>query len=266
MTLSVKVRILLALAGLSVSIPVGVINNSDSLLSKTLSNVSSRYHLTANNDLEGPRHITMRRFDSVLSSVKETDVLDEMLRIRDNVDSQFQQRRLLSYDQKVLSIAFGIIEVVEGGYKKRAYNDGFGTITVGFGSTFIYDKKTGEKRRVKRSDKLSVVESKKLKERIVKEDFEFLERFLAKNAVELNSLSKAALVSFIYNIGKDGFLRSDVARLLAKGKITKAVNVMKTSYVTSKGKKAGGLVRRRAVEAKLLSTSILGKKKEPSFI
>lgn len=250
---------------------LGIIKESDdgSRVSSLLGQFSSDGYVASESEYANEKyrtlHITMERLHRVLGTVQDRDTLSEMKKIKTNIESHLRGRITYTYDQKVQSIATGIIEVVEGGYKSSAYNDGFGTITVGFGNTFIFDKSTGEKRKVKRSDRLNMQESMLLKKRIIKEDYEFLNAFLVKYRLNINSLSQAALVSFIYNIGKDAFNKSEVARLLTKGKITKAVNTMKNSHTTSKGMIAGGLVRRRSIESSLLSTSIKTTKRELAF-
>ena len=246
-------------------LPVGVVfcnqSKQKDRLSSVLEQMSSHYYLISDHEYltrkYGRPTVVMHKFDKVFSTVKDRDVLDEMVKIRKNIEFYIHSKRIKNTDQEVISLAYGIIEVVEGGYKKKVYNDGFGTMTVGFGNTYIYDKKTGVKRKVKRTDKISVLEGKALKEKIIREDYLFLNNFLLKYNVHVNNLSKAALISFIYNIGKDAFIRSEVAKMLSKGMISKAIKIMKSSHTTSKGILAGGLIRRRAIESSLLSSTLV---------
>lgn len=228
--------------------------------------VESSVGVYTHNAVNG-RTLSLRRFDLVLLSVKDKQTLDDLTRVRESIESRYGKNKPANQDQEVLTLASGLIDVVEGGYRKHVYNDGYGTLTVGLGSTFLYDKKTGKKRRVKGSDKLTVQEGKALKNRILKEDYSFLSAFLEKHEVRpLDNLSRAALVSFIYNIGREAFIRSEVARMLSKNMVRQAISVMKGSHITSKGRLAEGLVRRRAVEASLLSATIVKKRQEDGAI
>ena len=208
-----------------------------------------------------------RESQSRISSGKN-HISDEMLKIKQKI-----QERLIATDNSphkrgeerdantTLAIAFGLIEVIEGGYRKHAYNDGYGTMTVGFGSTYLYDRLTGKKRKVKKGDKLSEAESRLVKERTLREDYIFLQQWMRTNNLEMkvfrrmNSVGKAALLSFIYNIGREAFTRSEVAKALIRGSsnnLTKVATLMKSSHVTSGGVVSKGLKKRRLIESIML--------------
>lgn len=219
-----------------------------------------------------PAVLAVKRINLAIARTQDEEALAEMLKIKEKV-----QERLLSTNQQpplphkkeeesnnnttTLAIAFGIIEVIEGGYRKQAYNDGYGTMTVGFGSTYLYDRLTGKKRKVKKGDKLSEAESRLIKERTLREDYAFLQQWMKTNNIEvsvfrhMNSVGKAALLSFIYNIGRDAFTRSEVAKALVKGGsncLTKVATIMKSSYITSGGVVSKGLKKRRLIESIML--------------
>jgi GH24 family phage-related lysozyme (muramidase) len=62
----------------------------------------------------------------------------------------------------------------------------------------------------------------------------------------------AVLLSLSWNAGATAVVNSDVLKLLNAGKVKEAATRLRTWYVTSKGKKMPGLVKRRDAEAKLL--------------
>ena len=61
---------------------------------------------------------------------------------------------------------------------------------------------------------------------------------------------RAALASFVYNVGPQPFLKSTLLRKLNAGDVVGACNQL-TRFVYAKGKKLNGLVRRREAEKKL---------------
>lgn len=68
--------------------------------------------------------------------------------------------------------------------------------------------------------------------------------------VPIEDHTKAALISFVYNVGEGNFARSTLLRKLNAGDITGACNEL-PRWVYSKGTKLNGLVRRREAEREL---------------
>lgn len=68
--------------------------------------------------------------------------------------------------------------------------------------------------------------------------------------VPLEDHTKAALISFVYNVGEGNFARSTLLRKLNAGDYTGACNEL-PRWVYSKGTKLRGLVRRREAERQL---------------
>lgn len=73
--------------------------------------------------------------------------------------------------------------------------------------------------------------------------------------VELKPHERAALISWMYNVGETAFYKSTLLRKLNAGDVTGACNEL-PKWVYAKGKKINGLVNRRADEQALC----LGKK------
>lgn len=68
--------------------------------------------------------------------------------------------------------------------------------------------------------------------------------------VPIEDHTRAALISFVYNVGEGNFARSTLLRKLNAGDITGACNEL-PRWVYSKGKKFNGLIRRREAEREL---------------
>jgi GH24 family phage-related lysozyme (muramidase) len=158
----------------------------------------------------------------------------------------------------IIGLSHGIIESLEGDYREKAYDDGYGTYTIGFGNTYIHDKHSGEIRRVRKGDVLTKSEGILNQRKLINTNYETVMTFLIQNNMDhrISAYGKAALVSFVYNIGMDRFNNSDVASLIKHGRLSKAVKAIKASFITSKGVLSEGLVTRRDIESLLLSLSI----------
>jgi GH24 family phage-related lysozyme (muramidase) len=130
-----------------------------------------------------------------------------------------------------------------------------GTLTIGYGTTAPRSRV----RQGNRIDRATAIAW-------LREDLEAAADDVARLVkVPLNENQFGALVSFTYNLGagnprdpkSGGLANSTLLRLLNQGNYD-AVPAQLGRFVFSKGKKMGGLVRRRANEAALWSTPVLG--------
>lgn len=193
----------------------------------------------------------------LISRTTKKSSADSLIKIRDTISAKVSRKKL-SEKEIVLNLSHGIIESLEGEYHEKAYNDGYGTYTIGHGVTYISDKRTGKERRVKKSDILPKKIGKRLQWQLVAKNYDFMHGFLVQSRMDrkISVYGKAALISYIYNIGIERFSASETARLIKNGKVSKAIKSMKSSFVTSKGVSSEGLVSRREVESLLLSLSV----------
>jgi lysozyme len=210
------------------------------------------------------RRITGREIDFILQEIDSRDknIIDAFAGIKQKIKSN--NHRYISREQSITLISNILVEEMEGGFHTKAYDDGAGVLTIGFGSTFIRDK-NGKERRVLASDKISKSEAIKLRVKAIKDNYSFLTKNIPSSILDKMSVySVAALNSYIYNIGQAAFLRSEVFALLKENlKIDPMLlKTFKGSYITAAGKPMNGLVKRRKVESKLLGLSSKVKKTE----
>jgi lysozyme len=122
-------------------------------------------------------------------------------------------------------------------FRDTAYNDGVGVSTIGFGTT------TG----VKPGDRITVTEALAR----IKGDLTAAERALKRCVtVPLYQHEFDAYTSFIYNVGQTAFCGSTLVKRLNAGDYAGACAQL-SRWIYAKGKKPGGLVKRRAAERAL---------------
>jgi lysozyme len=143
-----------------------------------------------------------------------------------------------------LSSALNFIKKAEGGLYLKSYQDSGGVWTVGWGSTYDFDKQ----RKVQQGD--IITEAQALK---------WLEMETSQNAKDIDSLVKVpltnnqknALVSFVYNVGIGTFKASSLLRLLNSGADKNTVAAQFDRWVFDNGVKVKGLINRRKAEKDL---------------
>jgi lysozyme len=143
-----------------------------------------------------------------------------------------------------LTKALNFIKKAEGGLYLKAYQDSGGVWTIGYGSTYDFDKQ----RKVQQGDIITAEQAQK-----------WLEITTSKDAVEIKNLVKVplnnnelnALISFTYNVGLEAFKASSLLRLLNSGTDKKIVADQFDRWVFDNGVKVKGLISRRNAEKKL---------------
>ena len=143
-----------------------------------------------------------------------------------------------------LTKALNFIKKAEGGLYLKAYQDSGGVWTIGYGSTYDFDKQ----RKVQQGDIITAEQAQK-----------WLEITTSKDAVEIKNLVKVplnnnelnALISFCYNVGLGAFKASSLLRLLNSGADKKIVADQFDRWVFDNGVKVKGLITRRNAEKKL---------------
>lgn len=128
------------------------------------------------------------------------------------------------------------------GLRLKAYDDGVGVWTIGFGTT-----KYPNGIRVKKGDTCTLDQAKAYMQNDLK-SFEQTVNNTVK--VPLNQNQFDALVSLAYNIGSTAFKSSTLVRQLNEGNYKAAANQFNV-WVNAGGKRMQGLVNRRAAERTL---------------
>lgn len=128
------------------------------------------------------------------------------------------------------------------GLELKAYDDGVGVWTIGFGTT-----KYPNGIRVKKGDTCTLDQAKAY----MQNDLKAFEQTV-NNAVKvpLNQNQFDALVSLAYNIGSTAFKNSTLVKRLNEGNYKAAANQFDV-WVNAGGKRMQGLVNRRAAEKAL---------------
>jgi lysozyme len=143
-----------------------------------------------------------------------------------------------------LSKALNFIKKAEGGLYLKAYQDSGGVWTIGYGSTYDFDKQ----RKVQQNDIITAEQAQK-----------WLEITTSKDAAEIKNLVKVplnnnelnALISFVYNVGINAFRASSLLRLLNSGTDKKIVAEQFDRWIYDDGVKVKGLINRRKAEKNL---------------
>lgn len=128
------------------------------------------------------------------------------------------------------------------GLRLKAYDDGVGVWTIGFGTT-----KYPNGIRVKKGDTCTLEQAKAYMQNDLK-SFEQTVNNTVK--VPLNQNQFDALVSLAYNIGSTAFKNSTLVKRLNEGNYNAAANQFDL-WVNAGGKRMQGLVNRRAAERTL---------------
>lgn len=134
-----------------------------------------------------------------------------------------------------------LIKTMEG-LKLKAYQDTGGVWTIGYGET----------KNVTPGMQISIQQA----ERYLETRLAILEQeILTLVKVPLNDNQLSALESFCYNLGIGAFAGSTMLKMINKGDFKDAA-LQFGFWVHDNGKIIPGLVKRRAIEAKLFSTPI----------
>ncbi|WP_425878169.1 lysozyme [Acinetobacter sp. TWP2-2-3] len=128
------------------------------------------------------------------------------------------------------------------GLELKAYDDGVGVWTIGFGTT-----KYPNGIRVKKGDTCTLDEAKAYMQNDLK-DFERTVNDAVNVSINQNQFD--ALVSLAYNIGATAFKKSTLVKRLNEGNYKAAANQFNV-WVNAGGKRMQGLVNRRAAERAL---------------
>lgn len=135
-----------------------------------------------------------------------------------------------------LSIATAVVSYYEG-YEPTAYRDPVGIATICYGHTAT----------ARMEQTLSQAECTNLLQADLGKAFAAVDRRIQ---VDLPPPTRAALASFVYNVGESNFARSTLLRKLNAGDLRGACNEL-SRWVYAGGRKLNGLVKRRATEREL---------------
>lgn len=136
-------------------------------------------------------------------------------------------------NEEAISIALELIQHYEG-FVPHVYRDSAGYATIGFGNLW----RPGMPEQVTREEALEMAR------RVLEMDSLFLE----KQAPGLNAFQHAAMLSFIYNVGRQKFMRSSI-RVALRRKHYEQIPDLLMKWVRAAGKVLKGLQRRRMAEA-----------------
>ena len=179
----------------------------------------------------------LRKISGGSLTQKQVDATNEV--IATATDSTVADMLGIAIDQMVVSL-FGI-DLICGfeGLRLKAYDDGVGVWTIGFGTT-IYPNGI----RVKKGDTCTEAQAKAYMAHDLKK-FESAVNNAVK--VPLNQNQFDALVSLAYNIGTGAFSESTLVKKLNANNIRGAADQFDV-WVNAGGKRMQGLVNRRAKE------------------
>ncbi|NUF16918.1 lysozyme [Acinetobacter lactucae] len=149
-------------------------------------------------------------------------------------------------DEMILSLE-GINHICNfEGLRLKAYDDGTGIWSIGYGTTRYPDGSS-----VRKGDTCTLEQAKAY----MQHDLKIFERAVNSAVkVPLNQNQFDALVSLTYNIGVGAFKKSTLLKKLNSGDYKEAANEFDV-WVNAGGKRLSGLVRRRAMEKKLFLSS-----------
>jgi len=143
-----------------------------------------------------------------------------------------------------LSSALSFIKKAEGGLYLKAYQDSGGVWTIGWGSTYDFDKQ----RKVQQGDVITEAQAQKWLDMETSQNAMDIKKLVT---VPLNNNELNALISFVYNVGINGFKASSMLRLLNSGADKNTVAAQFDRWVYDNGVKVKGLINRRNAEKKL---------------
>ena len=127
------------------------------------------------------------------------------------------------------------------GYSEKAYADGVGVWTIGYGNTYYADGTP-----VKQGDKISRADAEKLFDKVLNSFASDVDEMLN---VKLNDCQFGAIVSLSYNIGIQAFKKSTLLRKLNANPNDPSIANEFARWVKAGGKTLNGLVKRRKKEA-----------------
>ena len=179
----------------------------------------------------------LRKISGGTLTQKQVDATNEV--IATATDSTVADMLGIAIDQMVVSL-FGI-DLICGfeGLRLKAYDDGVGVWTIGFGTT-VYPNGI----RVKKGDTCTEAQAKAY---MVYDLKKFESAVNNAVTVPLNQNQFDALVSLTYNIGPSAFSKSTLVKKLNAGDIRGAAEQFDV-WVNAGGKRMQGLVNRRAKE------------------
>jgi lysozyme len=143
-----------------------------------------------------------------------------------------------------LTNALNFIKKAEGGLYLKAYQDSGGVWTIGWGSTYDFDKQ----RKVQQGDVITEAQAQKWLDMETSQNAMDIKKLVT---VPLNNNELNALISFVYNVGINGFKASSMLRLLNSGADKNTVAAQFDRWVFDNGVKVKGLINRRNAEKKL---------------
>jgi lysozyme len=143
-----------------------------------------------------------------------------------------------------LSNALNFIKKAEGGLYLKAYQDSGGVWTIGYGSTYDFDKQ----RKVQQGDIITEAQAQRWLEMETSQNAKDIESLVK---VPLTNNQKNALVSFVYNVGINAFKKSTMLKLLNSGADKNTVANQFDKWVFDNGVIVKGLINRRNAEKNL---------------
>jgi lysozyme len=143
-----------------------------------------------------------------------------------------------------LAKALTFIKKAEGGLYLKAYLDSGKVPTIGYGSTYDFDKL----RKVQMGDIITKEQAERWLQITTSKDADEIKRIVT---VPLNNNQLNALISFVYNVGINGFKASTMLRLLNSGADKNEVAQQFDRWIFDNGIKVKGLINRRKAEKDL---------------
>ena len=143
-----------------------------------------------------------------------------------------------------LTKALNFIKKAEGGLYLKAYLDSGSVPTIGYGSTYDFDKQ----RKVQMGDIITKEQAERWLQLVTSKDAAEIKNLVK---VPLNNNELNSLISFVYNVGINAFKASSLLRLLNSGTDKKIVADQFDRWVYDNGVKVKGLISRRIAEKKL---------------
>jgi len=143
-----------------------------------------------------------------------------------------------------LTKALNFIKKAEGGLYLKAYLDSGSVPTIGYGSTYDFDKQ----RKVQMGDIITKEQAERWLQLVTSKDAAEIKNLVK---VPLNNNELNSLISFVYNVGINAFKASSLLRLLNSGTDKKLVADQFDRWVYDNGVKVKGLIMRRNAEKKL---------------
>jgi lysozyme len=126
-------------------------------------------------------------------------------------------------------------------FRPKPYDDGTGTLTIGYGHT--------------RTKIMPAVITEEEGRELLRQDLEYFSNVLYREVrVPLNENQFSALISFTYNVG-EGNLRNSTLLKKLNNQNFRAASLEFEKWTKGGGKVLGGLVRRRAAEQQLFRTT-----------